>query len=190
MKKLVLAAIASAIMVSSPVFAADKKPTAAATPEAAAPVAPAVTPVAPSLKIGVLDIQEVMKNASEIKTMQASLQKEFGPKLDEIKNLDKGLREGVEKLQRDRDIMSEAARTKLETELQSTQQELVGMQTKYQQDSTAKQQAMMQEFLNKVKAQTESYAKEQKYDMIMLSEAVPYIDDKFEITKEIIKRLG
>jgi outer membrane protein len=141
------------------------------------------------MRIGVLDVRSIIDGSDEVKTLQEALQKEFKPKFEEVQALDKGFRENVEKFQRNKDVMSEKERAKLEKEIQSSQQQLMTLQNQYAQESSEKQQQLMQKFLDKVKKEVEVYAKKEKYDLVLISDAVPFMDDKVDITPHIAKAL-
>lgn len=169
MKKLLIAAVAS-VMIATPVFA---------------------KPAATGPKIGVFDMKVVMKESTELKDHQQAMQAEYGPRIEEIQAMEKGLREDFERFQRDKDVMSESERTKLEKEIQANQQEFMQLQQKLQQDTQVKQQQVMKAFADKVNQKIEEFAKEKQFDMVLIQEAVPYVkDDSLDITQEIIKRLG
>ena len=148
-----------------------------------------LTMAAKDVKIGVLDVHKIMASAEEPKAIEKQLQTEFNPKIEEVKALDKKLTEDIQKLQRDKDVLSAAEKTKLEKKVQEQQQDLMKKQTQYSQESNTKQQQLMQGFINKVKKEVETYAKKNGYDMVLLSDAVPYMSDNIDITDQILKNL-
>lgn len=142
---------------------------------------------AADFKVAVVDLRQIMTESKELKAKQEAFQAELKPKIDEAKALDQGFRANVEKLQRNRDVMSEAERTKLEKEVQATQQELMALQNTINQEANTKQQQIMQQFGEKVESIIDKYAKDKKYDMVLIKEAAPFSSEKMDITKDILK---
>ncbi|HET9843757.1 MAG TPA: OmpH family outer membrane protein [Gammaproteobacteria bacterium] len=167
MKRLLSALVLGSAVALAPMVHADKAPS----------------------KIGVLDVRQIIADSAETKSIEQALKKEYQPKIDEIQNLDKALRSNMEKLQRDQEVLSAAEKTKLEKKIKESQQELITKQNQYAQESAGKQQKMMQEFLDKVKKEVESFAQKEGYELILISDAVPYMSGKNDITSHIIKAL-
>lgn len=178
MKKLVILATALTLAMSPYAMAAKK------SDESSSPAA-----TQSAMKIGVIDVRSIMEKSDDVKNIEAELEKEFKPKMEQVKALEQGLREDVEKLNRNKEVMSESERTRLEQQIQANQKEYYALQTKFQKESSEKQQKMMQEFFDKMNDKVSVYAKKHGYDLVLISDAVPYKTDQVEITDAIMEAL-
>ncbi len=140
--------------------------------------------------IGTFDLQKVMNESPELKAVKEKLDAEFKPKVEEVRAIEKGIKEDFEKLQRNGDIMSESERTKLENQIQTAQIGLQKLHQKYQKESSDRQAKYMQEFFDKVTEKVEEFAKSNDFDIILMSDAVPYTKENIDITDEVMKALG
>ena len=72
------------------------------------------TVTAKELKIGVVDIQKILEESPQAEAARNTLQSEFAPRDEELKNNQEKIRKLEEQLARDGAIMSESERSKLE----------------------------------------------------------------------------
>ena len=84
--------------------------------------------------------------------------------------------------------MSEAERTKIERDIQTRQRDLKRRAQEFQEDLNFRRNEEMQE-IQKIASVTRAYAKENKFDMVLVNGAV-YYSDKVDLTKKIIERMS
>jgi outer membrane protein len=145
---------------------------------------------ASDLKIAVIDMRQVLTTSAEAKAVQAKLKKEFGPREQELISRDKTFKEMIEKLQRNAAIMSAAERSKLEKDITTKQKELQTLQIKFQEDGTKRQQEEAQKLFDKIRKAINQVAVQNKFDMVLVNEAVPYFGNQKDITQPVMQVLG
>ena len=85
--------------------------------------------------------------------------------------------------------MSESERTKIERDIQTRQRDLKRRAQEFQEDLNFRRNEEMQEIQKKIASVTRAYAKENKFDMVLVNGAV-YYSDKVDLTKKIIERMS
>lgn len=146
--------------------------------------------MASDLKIGVINIQRVMQQSSEIHAISKRLQSQFKARQDKIASLQKSLKSDVTRLKRDEAIMSQADKSNLQEKILRNKREFERMQQDFQQDANMAQNKEMQKFFGKLSKQVDSYAKANHYDLILRSDAVPFASSQVDVTDDILKKLS
>lgn len=145
---------------------------------------------AEGLKIGVVDYRTIMATSPKAKEVGEALKNEFKPREEEIMKAEKNLKEKGEKLQRNAAIMSDIEKTKLERELQAGQRDLQRLQYEYREDFSLRNREEMQKFMEKIQVVIEAIAKEQKYDLVIQSEAMSFVAKNIDITDLVLKKMA
>lgn len=173
--------MALSALISTSVVAAP----AASTTNNATPTANQST-----FKIGIIDIGTIVSKSPEAQAIGEALRKEFQAREASIANAEKALREKEGKIERNGSVMGEAERSKLEKEIHTAKRDLHRMQVEFREDTTLRQREEMEKFLNKIRGVVKDIAKAENYNLILHSEAVPYSDDKTNITDKVMKKLS
>ena len=161
--------------------------TPAPAPAAATTVAAATVT---SMKIGVLDWQQLLQKAPQAEEAAKRLEKEFqGPKTT-FMNKKKEFEAKQEKLQRDRDTMSPAELAKTEKELNKLQQELRFQDEELRSNYTSRHREEMDEFIKIVREVVDKLATDEKYDLVLPQEATLFINERIDVTDQVLKRLA
>ena len=150
-------------------------------------ISPAI--VAAEYKIGVVNVQSILTAIPQTEAATKKLEKEFGPRDRGIAKDNKALEKLAEKLKKDGAIMSESERTKIERDIQTRQRDLKRRAQEFQEDLNFRRNEEMQEIQKKIASVTRAYAKENKFDMVLVNGAV-YYSDKVDLTKKIIERMS
>jgi outer membrane protein len=162
---------------------------------AAAPAAPAVqstnpeTPPSLPTKIGVLDWQQLLAKAPQAEEAGKRLEQEFKTPKDNLLKKQKDFQAKQEKLGRDKDVMSEAERKKIENELTKMQQDLRRQDEELRSDYTARHQEEMSDFLKVVREVVDTLAKEKKFDLVLPQDATIYMADRVNVTDDVLESL-
>jgi outer membrane protein len=208
MKVVVLAASLALGLSAAPVLAqAPARPAqptpAPARPAAAAPApAPAAAPVAPpapfpaGAKIAYVNLQQVANLSAEGKGLTAKVQALMQKKQNEAAAKSKALADNQNKLQQSGALMSEAARSALEKEIE--RQNVEGQ--RFQQDAQAEinelSQQLQNEFQQKLFPILDLVAKEKGIDLLLSAAdagmvwAAPGLDLTMDAVKKLDERLG
>lgn len=148
--------------------------------------APASGPV----KIGVIDIGQLLAGSPKAKAIGEQLKKEFQTREANMIAADKSMKEKESKLERNKSVMGEVERSKLEKEIYSAKRDLARMQAEFREDTAIRQREETEKFFKDVRVIIKDIAKNEKYNLIISAEAAPYWDDKVNITQQVLKKLN
>ncbi|TQV86636.1 OmpH family outer membrane protein [Aliikangiella coralliicola] len=141
---------------------------------------------AADLKIGVVDIQAVLQQAPQLKTVGESIQKKFKEQQDELAALRKKGTDLQEKAKRDAMTMTNPEKLKIQRELQSLDAEFELKQKFLEEDVsfTSKQERakIMQRIMQAVKKVSE----EEKFDLVVRSDVALHASSAINITNKVI----
>jgi outer membrane protein len=197
MKGFVFAAMLVLLLSAGPAFAqppAQQPP--AQPPKPAQPALPAPTPQPPApfpqgAKIGFVVFQRVINESAEGKASTARIQALQKKKQDEGTAKNKALSDNQAKLSSGGSVMSEAARTQLEKEIEKQQVEM----QRFQQDATAEinelQQELQKSFIEKVTPILQQVATEKGLHALFNAQEAGFawVDPGLDLTNEVIKKL-
>ncbi len=164
----------------------------------AAPATAAVEPAAQTtstetsgspLKIGVMDWQLLLTKAPQAEEASKRLEKEFQTPQENLNKKKKDFQAKQEKLGRDKDVLSEAERKKLEIELTKMQQDLRRMDEELRSDHATRQQEEMADFLKVVREVVDGIAKEKKIDLVLPNDVTIYVDNRVNVTDDVLESL-
>lgn len=147
--------------------------------------------VASDFKVGVVDIQAILKKAPQVQKIRADLKKQFDPQDKKVAAAQQEFQKAVEKRNKDAATMSAKDRTKADQELLAQQQKLQQMQVEFQKNVTDAQNKALQDFLEKVKSSVAKVSKKEEYNIVLMKAEVLYQDDKVQdLTDQVIKGLA
>ncbi len=138
-------------------------------------------------KIGFVNTDRIFRDASPAVKAQKKLEKEFGPRDQELQKMAKQLRDLQVKLEKEGMTMSEADRRNKERDLANLSREFQRTQREFREDLNIRRNeelAQLQERANKV---IQSIAETEKFDLI-LQDAV-YSSPRIDITDKVLKSL-
>ncbi len=203
MKGLAIAASLAIGLSAAPAFAQAAKP-AQTPPKPAAPLTPppaqtpaptpAPQPPAPfpqGAKIAYFNIQRVANESAEGKASTAKVQALMQKKQAEIAEKGKALQANQAKLQTSGGVMSEAARTQLEKEIERQQVEGQRLQQDAQSEVNEMQQELQNEFQKKLFPVIQQVAQEKGLQMLLsqVDAGIVWADPGLDLTDEIVKKL-
>lgn len=146
-------------------------------------------PKSTSMKIGVVDWQQLSVKAPQAEAAVKRLEKEFQDRQEKLISKQKEMQSKVEKWQRDREILSEADRAKLEKELGRLQQDLRRTEEEFRADKTARYMEERDEFERLAYEVIEKLGTEEHYSLILTQETTPYSANALDVTEEVLRRL-
>lgn len=150
----------------------------------------AVADTAGSLKIGVVDMQQILQKSTQIKTINDQLARQFKPRQDKIIAQQKTLQDEINKLNKDGSVMNPTDRNKLQDKVIKERADLQGVAVAFQRDVTAAQQQAMQGFMTKFTSVVANVAKSGNYDLIMQRAGVPYMKDNLDVTNQVLAEIN
>lgn len=143
--------------------------------------------LADNSKIGVVDLQKIMRTSDEVKEIQATLEKEFKPRRDKLMGMEADLKSDMEAFKRDSAVMSQVKRKEAEQKIMNAQERLEREGQQYQQELSNAHNQAMDKFYNKIRAAIEKVAKAKSFDLVLQKDAAPFSTDKLDVTEDIIK---
>ena len=157
---------------------------------AAAALAMAATHVeaADQLKIGVVNLERVLREAVPAVKAQKKLEKEFAAREQELQKVTKQIKDLQVTLEKESVTMSETERRTKEQDLARLNRDIQRMQREFREDANLRRNeelASVFEHANKV---VQDIATTEKFDLI-LQDAV-YISPRIDITDKVIKALA
>ncbi|MDF2867846.1 MAG: ompH [Gammaproteobacteria bacterium] len=146
--------------------------------------------LADDLKVGVIDLHEILDKTPQLKKINDDLKKQFGPQEEKIKKAQQALMDESKKYERDDRIMNESDRKKLQEKIIKDRQELQQMSIDFQQKAAAEQGKAMQKLLEQIQAVIKQVAEKNKLNLVLQKEGVPYFDEKLSVTEQVVKQLA
>jgi outer membrane protein len=143
-----------------------------------------------TLKIGVVDWQQLLAKAPQAEQAGKRLEKEFQAPKDRLIAKQKEFQTKREKAQRDKDVMSAAEKAKKEKELVKLEQDLRHMDEELRADYSSRHQEEMNAFMTKVREVIDQLAKEEKYDLVLPQETTHFISERLDVTEKVLDKLS
>lgn len=143
------------------------------------------------VKIGIVDVRDVLQKAPQMAAISADIQKQFKPREAKIVAAEKELQAKMAKLKRDGSlVMSEDERAQLQNKVISEKATLSGMIASFQQDLNNAQNKAMQNLMTQINTIITKIGADGKYTMIVVRDATAYFDKALDITPQVIQQLG
>jgi len=156
-----------AIMVASPIYAAD-------------------------YKIGYVDLSKILNESPAAKAAQKKLEQEFTPRNKQLEAQAKKLNAKREKLQKEAEIMSGDQIESLKRKIVKSERDLQRDAKEAQEDFKLRRRDELGKIENRLKEVILSVAESGKYDMIFTNSDVTYASDKsgINITAKVLKKFN
>jgi outer membrane protein len=200
MRGLAIAASLALVLSAAPTFAQTPpvQPKPAQQPPALPPAQtmppPAPQPPAPfpqGAKIGFVNFQRVVAESADGKSSSARIQALQKKKSDEGQQKNQALQANQQKLQTSGSVMSDAARSQLEKEIERQNVEVQRFQQDAQAELNELQQELQQEFIKKVTPILQQVATEKGLHALFNAQEAGFawVDPGLDLTAEVIKKL-
>ncbi|USH03076.1 OmpH family outer membrane protein [Grimontia kaedaensis] len=138
-------------------------------------------------KVGYVATGPVLAQMAKKSNVSEKLRKEFKDRIAEVDRLRDRLEKGVEKLQRNGELMSEKERTKLQRELQALDADFKLKAKNLQEDQRKRGAEEERKLVQKLQKTIETIAKKEGYDMVINSQAVMYASPKDDLSEKVLK---
>ncbi len=141
------------------------------------------------IKIGVVDVQQILAQAPQVKKMGQQLESEFKARQSELEKQQKKLQEDFAKLEKNKAVMNASERGKKEEDLRRMQRDLRLKSEDFQQDANLQQNLRMQQFIEELEKIIAQVAEAQSFDLILQRDGLPFVSNQLDITTEVIETL-
>ena len=143
---------------------------------------------AEDFRIGFVNQDRLLREASTAKAAQAKLEQEFSKREKDVNDLSNTFRQQAEKFEREAPTLSDSQRNTRQKQLAEQDRELQRKRREFQEDLNTRRSEELQQFFDRANKIVKQVAETEKYDVI-LQEAV-YINPKHDITDKVIKALN
>jgi len=138
------------------------------------------------LKIGFVQIDQILKQAPQTAISNKNLSKEFKVKTDKLKKAILSLQTKAEKLKKNSLTMDDVSRQAKQRELQLVQIDIQRDERELKEDINLRKREEMNVLQGKINIAIDKFATKEKYDLI-LYQGVAFTSDAVNITKDVIK---
>jgi len=140
-----------------------------------------------NMKIGVVNVAQLLQEAPQAKAVEDKLKDEFGPRQREITTMRQALQTQTETFQRDAPVMGEAERLNLERQIRDAQRDLQRAENEYVEDLNVRRNEELGTLQRVFIEQVQNYARSAQFDLI-LTDAL-YFSQGVDITPQVLAAL-
>ncbi len=148
----------------------------------------AMAPAQADTKIGVVNIDRLIKDSPQGKAVEDALRNDASAKQRELVALQASLKAKQEKLEKDGSTMTADQRSKAEKDLRDGNRDLSQKANDYQEELTNRQNEELSRLQNALVAEVQSYALSQKFDLVIAS-GVVYAANTLDLTDAVLASL-
>lgn len=143
---------------------------------------------AQEFKIGIVNLDRIVREAAPAKAAQTKLEQEFGKREKELAELGNQIKAGSERLEREAPTLSESQRTARQKQLVDQDREFQRKRREFQEDLNNRKNEELQLIIDRANRAVKAMAEAEKFDLI-IQEAV-YINPKHDITDKVIRQIN
>jgi len=143
---------------------------------------------AQEFKIGIVNLDRIVRESGPAKAAQTKLEQEFAKREKEINDLGNQVKNLSDRLERDAPTLSESQRAARQKQLVDQDREFQRKRREFQEDLNARKNEELQLIIDRANRAVKALAESEKFDLI-IQEAV-YINPKHDITDRVIKSLN
>jgi len=145
---------------------------------------------AQELKIGYVNSDRVLRDATPAKAAQAKLEAEFSKRQKEGDDAAARLKSAAEKLDKDAPTLSEAERNRRQRELVDQDRELQRKRREFQEDLNQRKNEELASVVERANRVIKQIYESEKYDLILQGDAMVFVGPRVDITEKVIKALN
>jgi outer membrane protein len=143
---------------------------------------------AQELKIGYVNSERVLREATPAKAAQEKLQAEFGKREREIADQTARLKATADKLEKEAPTLAEAERTRRQRELVELDRDLQRKRREFQEDLNQRRNEELSSVVERANRVIKQIFESEKYDVIL--QEVIFAGPRVDITEKVIKALN
>jgi len=141
-------------------------------------------------KIGVIDMGTIFKSLPQREQVAQQLQQEFKERVEAIQAIEKKMQGLVEKQKRDGALMTQTQKTEMARQMESYRSDYQLKGKAYEEDIRRRQGEERNKLLTKVQKAVNAIAKSEKYDVILQSNAIAYINKENDISSKVAAQVA
>ena len=144
---------------------------------------------ADELKIGIVDVNKILKEAPQTLSANKKLEKEFSSRTEKLKGKINTLQSDEKKYQKESLTMSDDQREKAEKGLQQRRIDIQRNERELREDMDLRRREEIGDLQEKINLTIDKIAADNSYDLILYN-GIAYASAKVDITDDVIKALG
>jgi outer membrane protein len=145
---------------------------------------------AQEVKIGFVNSDRVLREATLAKAAQSRLENEFSKRQKEGEDAANRLKTAADKLDKDAPTLSEAERNRRQRELVDQDRELQRKRREFQEDLNQRRNEELASVVERANKVVKTIYETEKYDLILQGEQVIFAGPRIDITDKVIKALN
>jgi len=149
-----------------------------------------VTPAWADLKVGVLNMQDLLQKIPQMKAIGDELKKQFGDKQKQLMDAQENFKKEAERFRKDSAVMPDKDKQAAEDKLFKQQQDIQNMQMELQRDYMAAQNKKVDALMETIKNIVEKVAAQNKLDLVLINASVAYAKKDMDVTGQVLKEMG
>jgi outer membrane protein len=144
---------------------------------------------AAELKIGYVQVDKILQEAPQTAESGKKLEKEFGPRTQELDRMQKQIKDQEAALDKDGLTMSETDRRNKERDVANVKLEFQRKQRELREDINLRKNEELSGLQDRINKAVTSVAETEGYDLVIYG-GVAYASKKVDITDKVLKSLG
>jgi outer membrane protein len=148
------------------------------------------TASAKEMKIGLVDVQEIVAKLPQTTSIQNSLKTEFEGRIAEVQKLEKDIAFNQEKLKRDGATMNDQQKKALQGEMEKQMRSYEQLARPLDEDYRKRQGEERNKLMGLVKTAIDSIAKKDNYDLILNAQAGVFVKPEYDISEAVIAQVS
>lgn len=141
------------------------------------------------LKVGYVQVEKILQDAPQTAESGKKLEREFGPRSQELDKMAKQIKELEGSLEKDGLTLSDSDRRSKERDAQNIKVEFQRKQRELREDINLRKNEELASLQDRINKAVQAVSKAENYDLVMYS-GVAYAADKIDITDKVLKQLG
>jgi outer membrane protein len=143
---------------------------------------------AQELKIGYVNSERVLREATPAKAAQSKLEAEFGKREKELSDMAARLKAASDKLEKDAPTLAEAERTRRQRDLVEQDRDFQRRRREFQEDLNQRKNEELASVVERANKVIKQIFDQEKYDLIL--QEVVFAGPRVDITKKVIDALN
>lgn len=145
---------------------------------------------AQEFRIGFVSTDRIFREANIAKSAQTKLEQEFAKREKEIADFGAVIKTAADKFEKDSPTMSETQRATRQKQLVEQDRDFQRKRREIQEDLTARRNEELQQVLERANRVIRQIAESEKFDLILQTDQVVYINPKHDITEKVMRALN
>ena len=137
-------------------------------------------------KIGVVDVQKILRSSPKIKSSALALRKRFQPREAKLKSQGQALQKEMVDLKRNSTVMSKSQIAEKQTEIANKRNDLRLAESQFMQEVHAAQQKDLGAVIARINKAVEQVAKRGHYTLVVQRNHAVYFLPKMDITSQVL----